>query len=197
MARPKTAFGKTNWKNFYYPVKGRDAYASHITLIQWGPQYLGLRDTPEIEYGPGPFTRAHPELFGGGTVSAPEGWFFWGLLQIRGPMGPEGGWQYQKAVRPGGAKIGSANVDFVIASRPKDIAVRVQGEYFHLEGGPEKESSDTDQIYMLEDAGYDVVDVFPSMFMSDPSGIAVKRVAQMAIDRDPSLIPGSSTYRGV
>lgn len=197
MARPKSSDFKTNWKDFYHPQKDADPYDPNITLIQYGPLHLALRQTPEVQYGPQAFTDAHPELFATGTTSAPEGWFYWACIQVRGQPGVEGGWQYQKQVRPGGARIGSATVDFVFTSRPRDIACRIVTPYFHTEFGPEKEGSDNEQVFSLQESGYDVVDTFSELWMPDPSGRAVIRAVEMVLQRDSSLIPGSSTYLGV
>jgi hypothetical protein len=193
MPRPKTHLGE-RWTAFYHPVK-EPLEVPAITIIQWGPAHLGLREEPVLEYGPAAFTAAHPELFRTGTTSADEGWFYWALLQkdVRGPEGQEGGWQYQK--RTGYAKIGGATVDFVIyVPNGRPIACRIVTPYFHEESGPEKAASDREQIGMLTDAGYDVVDAFSRLYMHDPSGLAVKSVAKRVIAKDPSLVPGSATY---
>lgn len=193
MAKQKSRLS-ASWTDFYHPVK--EVWETPIvTIIQWGPEELGLRDEPQLSYGPAAFTAAHPELFRTGTTSADEGWFYWALLQpdVRGPEGQEGGWQYQKRV--GQAKVGGAQVDFVIyvpAARP--IACRIVTPYFHEEFGPEKEASDREQVGMLTDAGYDVVDAFSRLYMHDPTGLAVKNTAKRVITKDPSLVPGSATY---
>lgn len=197
MPRSKSLGFGTNWKDFYHPRQDNDPYDNRFTLIQYGPRYLALRETPEIQYGPAAFTAAHPELFATGTTSEPEGWFYWGCLQVRGEPGPLGGWQYQKQVRPGGARVGSATVDFVFTSRPRDIACRIVTPYFHTGFGPEKEGSDAEQVFSLQESGYDVVDAFSELYMGDPSGAAVKRTVEMVLQRDSSLVPGSSTYLGV
>lgn len=199
MVRRKVLAGSVNWKDFYHPTQDRDPWESgRVSIINYGPEFLGLRFTKdEVEGGPEQFTRQHPELFGTGTTSAPEGWFFWAMLQVRGPMGQEGGWVYQKAVRPGGQKVGGATVDFVIESSPRPIACRIVTPWFHQNAGPEKNASDREQLYMLQDAGYDVGDAFSELYMDDPEGYAVKDMALRIIERDPSLVPGSSVYLGL
>lgn len=195
MPRRKTHLG-ASWTAFYHPAKSPFEVPNH-TIIGWGPAHLGLRDDPEIQYGPSAFTKAHPELFATGTTSADEGWFYWALLQpdVRGPEGTEGGWQYQK--RTGYTKIGGATVDFVIyVSEGNPIACRIQTPYFHEEFGPEKTAGDRDQIGMLQDAGYDVIDAFSRLYMGDPSGLAVKNMAKRVINKDPGLVPGSALYLG-
>ena len=188
-----------NWKDFYHPVKDRDPWEpGRISIINYGPEHLGLRFTKdEIEDGPAEFTRLHPELFSTGTTSEHEGWFFWGCLQVRGPMGPAGGWTYQKAIRPGGQKVGGATVDFVFESSPRPIACRIVTPWFHQNAGPEKAATDREQVYMIQDAGYDVGDAFSELYMDDHEGEAVKDMVRRIIERDPSLVPGSSVYLGL
>jgi hypothetical protein len=193
MPRPKTRLG-ASWMEFYHPVK-EPLEVPDLTIISWGPAHLGLRQEPVLEYGPAAFTAAHPELFKTGTTSADEGWFYWALSQpdVRGPEGPEGGWQYQKRV--GYAKVGGANVDFVIyVAQGNPIACRIVTPYFHEEFGPEKQASDRNQVGTIQDAGYDVVDAFSRLYMHDPSGLAVKDTARRVIAKDPGLVPGSASY---
>lgn len=195
MSKAKTYLG-AHWTSFYRVTK-EPLEVPALTIIQWGPAELGLREEPVLEYGPAAFTKAHPELFRTGTTSAEEGWFYWALLQsdVRGPEGTEGGWQYQK--RTGFAKVGGAVVDFVIyVPKGRPIACRIQTPYFHEEFGPEKNATDREQIGMLDDAGYDVVDAFSRLYMHDPSGLAVKDIAKRVISKDPSLVPGSASYIG-
>jgi hypothetical protein len=181
------------WTAFYRPEKRPNLEPHQITIISWGPEHLGLRESPELQYGPAAFTAAHPELFATGTTSADEGWFYWGCLEVLGEEGRSSGWQYQKRV--GYAKIGGATVDFVLwvpIGRP--IACRIVTPYFHEEQGPEKAASDREQVGMLDDAGYDTVDAFSRLYMQDPSGVAVKDMVKRVIQKDPSLVPGSATY---
>ena len=191
MARRKTSDFGTNWMALYRPVKS--AAPPRLTVISYGPEHLGLRTEPELEYGPGAFTKANPQLFSTGATSAPEGWFYWGCQEELGPHGPEGGWQYQRKVRPGGAKIGAATVDFVFESSPRSIACRILTPWFHRLN-PDQEGSDAEQLAMLEDAGYDVVDAPSELYMGDPSGLAVRRMVRRVVSRDPQLVPGSATY---
>lgn len=187
----------TPWTDFYQPNKG--PYGKHrITIISYGPEHLHAREEPETLFGPAYFTAQHPELFGTGSTSAHEGWFYWALLQpdVRGPEGPEGGWQYQRKVRPGGAKVGATTVDFVINSRPRPIACRIVTPWFHLGFGPEKAATDAEQVWMLQEQGYDVYDAFSSLYMNDRGGETVKEHALRVIRKDPALSPLSATYLG-
>jgi hypothetical protein len=183
----------TPWTRFYAPKRDNDPWSNDFTIIQYGPGAV-LRHEPEVEAGPHAFTLAHPELFDTGPTSEPEGWFYWALLQIRGDEGAEGGWYYQSKFRPAG-RAGSATVDFVIVSPVRDIACRIQTR-FHIEIGPEKVAFDNEQAVLLQDGGYDVIDAFDYLFMGDQSGLAVKRVAERVIAKDPALNPLSQTYLG-
>lgn len=193
--RKRDPFG-TNWMTFFAPVQENDPWDNRFTLIQYGPEELGGRYELEVRHGPDAFARSHPELFGTGTTSLPEGWFFWGLLKRRGNPGLEGGWRYQSKVRPGG-KVGGATVDFVIASTPRDIACRIITPFFHAAAGPEKEGSDFEQLYFLQDQGYDVIDAPSALYMSDETGGAVLEMVDRVLRKDPSLMPGNATYVGV
>lgn len=180
---------------FYHPVQDPLRVVPDLTIISWGPEHLGLRKEPELEYGPAAFTAAHPELFATGTTSADEGWFYWGCLEVMGPEGRASGWQYQKRV--GYAKVGGATVDFVIwVPIGNPIACRIQTPYFHEEFGPAKEATDAIQVGTLQDAGYDVIDAFSRLYMGDPSGLAVKDMVKRVMAKDPSLVPGSALYVG-
>jgi hypothetical protein len=192
MARTKTSELGTNWKAFWHPVKDAAPDRGRHSLINYGPEHLGGRFETHLDGGPRAFTEAHPELFATASTTAPEGWFFWGCVQELGPMGPEGGWQYQRAVRPDGNKIGSARVDFVFESDPKPLAIRIKTPYWHRDD-PEITASDREQFAMLEDAGYEAVDV-PTTYMDDETGLSVRRMVRRVRDRDPILLPGSALY---
>lgn len=183
------------WTRFYQPVKPSLTFDPDIHVLNYGPAALGGRLTDVWESGPALFVREHPELFGGGTVSAWEGYFYWALSQkdVRGPEGPEGGWQYQGLIRNQGGRLGQATPDFIISvNEGKDIACRIQS-YFHLQLGPEKEAADVEQVFFLQEQ-YDVIDAFGELFIDDPTGAAVKEMARRVIAKDPTLTPGSGVY---
>lgn len=189
-----------NWTKFYHPKQGPDPYHPHISIIPYGPEGLHLRDTVVNISGPDAFVDAHPEKFHTSSTTRDEGYFYYGLLYVRGPEGPQGGWKYQSGVHPGGQKIGGATVDFVIDTMDdRPIACRIVTP-FHEGGfvfaGPEKEASDELQQFTLEENGYDVIDAYSKLWMSDPSGLAVKRIVQRVIDKDPTFNPNSLTYIG-
>lgn len=184
-----------SWTTFYRPVKSSQDYTPEIHLMNYGPAYLGGRETDVWESGPAPFVRDHPELFGGGTVSSWEGYLYWAFSQkdVRGPEGPEGGWKYQGVVRNQGGRLGQATPDFIISvDYGKDIACRVQS-YFHLQLGAEKLSADVEQIFFLQEE-YDVIDAFGELFIDDPTGAAAKQMARRVLAKDPTLTPGSGVY---
>ena len=193
MARPKTTEMGTNWQVFYHPAKDAAPARGRYSIINYGPEHLYGRYQTHVEGGPAAFTAEHPELFATASTTAPEGWFFWGCIQVLGPMGSEGGWVYQQAVRPGGNKIGGARVDFVIDQSPRPLAVRIDTPYFHRDD-PEISASDDEQLAMLEAEGYDVVDAPSELYMQDESGYAVKRMVERVRDRDSMLMPGSAVF---
>lgn len=188
--------GTTNWMDFYRPVKGFDVRDTRITLIHYGPAELGIRTDPVLDSGPEAFTRANKQLFATSSTSGPEGWFYWAMVILRGTHGENGGWQYQRKVRPGGSKVGGATVDFLIDARPRPIACRIQTPYFHR-GDPGKAAFDREQAITLQRVGYDVVDAFSQLYYhKDTSGEAVLNMARRVIAKDPALVPGSATYIG-
>lgn len=192
LARRKTSEFGTNWHEFYHPVKG-PLSAPKIRVLAYGPSHLDLRDEIPNEYGPQAFTLANPGLFATGATSAPEGWFYWGCIQELGEHGEESGWQYQRKVRPGGAKIGAATVDFVFESSPRPIACRILTPWFHRLN-PDQEVDDQQQADMLNEQGYDVVDAPSELYMGDPEGWAVRKMVRRVVSKDPMLMPGSGTY---
>lgn len=183
-----------SWTKFYRPVKSELDFDPEVTILNYGPVYLG-RQNMDYTGGPADFVRDNPQLFGGGNVSAWEGYFYWALSQkdVRGPEGPEGGWKYQSIVRNQGGRLGQATPDFIISvNQGKDIACRIQ-TYFHTQLGVEKEASDVEQLFFLQEE-YDVVDAFGDLYMDDPTGAAVKQMARRVLVKDPSLTPGSGVY---
>ena len=196
MARPKTPPMSTPWTDFYRPVKDTRPDAGRMVLIQYGPSTLRSREAlPEYIGGPFAFARSHPELFQTASTSLPEGVFYFGCLEVLGPHGQEGGWVYQRAVSPNGNKLGGAIVDFVIFAEPRDLAVRIKTPWYHRPD-PDVESHDEDQFAILEDYGYNVVDVPSELYMDedDEDGIAVKKMVRRVIEQDPLLMPGSELY---
>lgn len=192
MPRGKSTGFKTNWMDFYAPVKD-DRASPTISVIAWGPEHLGLRTEVVNEYGPRAFTEANGALFATGATSAPEGWFYWGCQEELGPHGEESGWQYQRKVRPGGAKVGAATVDFVFDATPRPIACRIFTPWFHRLN-PDQEGADAQQVDMLTDQGYDVVDAPSELYMGDEEGWAVRRMVRRVVEKDPMLMPGSGVY---
>ncbi len=187
-----------SWTTFYRPVRESLKHDPDIHLLNYGPAHLGGRENDVYEMGPLPFIRENPGLFGGGNVSSWEGFAYWALSQrdVRGPEGPEGGWFYQSKVRPNG-RLGSATVDFVISvfEGGRDIACRIV-TYFHTQVGAEKEGSDLEQVFFLQDQGYDVVDAFGDLMIEDETGEAAKQMMRRVCTKDPTLMPGSMVYIG-
>lgn len=112
-----------------------------------GPRWeQRLRKQAKIVTGPGSI----PEEFPG---SLPEWIFFWDLCKILDPLreprtppyyGRDGLFRYQKAFE-GGRDRGGSVIDFVVFPNAKirfQIAVRIQGGYFHNESPQRTQSLD-------------------------------------------------------
>jgi hypothetical protein len=198
MPRARNPYLGAHWTKFYHPKK--DPAPPRMSIIPYGPEGLHLRDEVINISGPRAFVLNNQGLFHTSSTTADEGFFYWGLLEIRGPEGYVGGWRYQSGVQPGGQKVGGATIDFVIdVPDGRPIACRVVTP-FHEGGfvfaGPEKEASDELQQFTLEEQGYDVIDAYSKLWMGDESGAAVKRIVQRVIDKDPTFNPNSLTYIG-
>lgn len=191
MAPRKTTDFGTNWHDFYAPVKG-SRNVPRPTVLGYGPAFMGGREVVIPSGGPEAFVHANPGLFATSSTSREEGFFYWGCLKEIGPAGQ--GWKYQSQVRNQGARAGQATVDFIIEAIPRDLACRIVTPRFHLAAGPEQEVADQEQLDLLEEEGYEVVDVFSQMYMNDESGGAVRRVVRMVIAKEPLLVPGSASY---
>ena len=193
MARRKTTDFGTDWHQFYRPVKSAHNVPKQGRL-GYGPEELGGRLTVIPLGSAEEFVQGNSALFSRPSTSREEGYFYWGCLHEIGPVGQ--GWAYQRQVRNAGARVGQATIDFVIESRPRDLAVRIVTPYFHLEADPEQTVADAEQLIILEDDGYEVVDVFSQMYMDDPSGRAARRAVRMVIAKEPMLVPTSAIYYG-
>jgi hypothetical protein len=196
MARPKNPPLSTPWTAFYHPVKEERPYGGRIQVFSYGPKEArGREELPPSISGPFAFARSHPELFKTSSTSLDEGVFYYGCLTELGPHGDEGGWVYQRAVSPGGNKIGGAIVDFVFFKDPRDLAVRIKTPFYHRPDPDIVEHDDT-QLTILEDYGYTVIDAPSELYMDedDEDGIAVRDMVRRVYDEDPLLMPGSMIF---
>lgn len=195
MPRVKKPLLSPPWTDFYRPVKEALPDHGRFTLIQYGPTNVTGRELPELIGSPFAFARSHPELFGQAHTSLHEGVFYYGCEKQKGPHGAEGGWVYQRAVNPGGNKIGGAIVDFVFEARPRDLAIRIQTPFFHRPD-PDIELHDDEQYAILEDYGYTVIDVPSELYMDedDEDGVAVQKMVRRVDEQDPLLMPGSMIF---
>ena len=140
--------------------------------------------------GPEAFVAAHPELFGGATVSKDEGYFYWAMLNILGK--PEtGGWSYQAKLAGGRHLPGGSMPDFIYWNATPAIVVMIQGSFPHLQAGPRKLAFDEDQIRSVERMGFMVIQVFSEQYIDDPSGQAVILIAKDALKGIQRPNPGS------
>src|SRR5690606_14685577 len=128
------------------------------------------------------FVEDNPGLFATSSTSEEEGGFYYGCLRELGPHGEEGGWTYQRQVRPVGARVGSATIDFVIDVQPRPLAVRMQTPYFHAALGPVARVFRDDRFMALADAGYNVIDVPSEVYLYDEEGMAVRRMVRRVVN---------------
>lgn len=138
-----------------------------------GSRILGIgQDVPNVGGGPEAFLRTFNE---GGATSQSEGYIYWALLQVRGPEGDEGRWDYQSSTLGGRHVAGGAVIDFTMYENDYEIGIRIQTFYFHLASpeGSYKQADDLEQKVRLQD-GTDiyVVDVYEQNYIHDPSGRA-------------------------
>jgi hypothetical protein len=143
--------------------------------IPTGSRALGLGQTvPNVGGGPG----LAPAGFIGGATSQSEWYIYWALLQIRGPEGDEGRWDYQSSTQGGRHLVGGSVVDFTIYEDQYIIGVRIQTFYFHLANPAQsyKQADDLEQKVHLQD-GTDmiIIDVYEQDLIHDESGEAAKR----------------------
>jgi len=125
-------------------------------------------------------------------TTATEWPIYWALAKVLGTpaadkirVGPfRGGpphWQYQSYLDLGGLK--SSNFDFVVwQTNPytSPVAIRVQTEFFHSFTTNAKHQYDVLHRLRAEE-NFDVVDIYDSYFMEDPSGQAAILLVKMAL----------------
>jgi hypothetical protein len=186
------------WKTFVriqdprLPIKHR-----RVSLLNYGPAFLGLRTVLDYAEGPEQFVRDNPGLFATGTTSRDEGYGYWALLKKIGKEREPGKngmtWYYQSKT---GEKGGSfATVDFVVENGARTIGIRVVTPWFHLQAGPSKRAFDQEQIVFLLDQGVDVVDVYSQNYVNDRTGRSVIKVFTNAMDDIPDHLSTTRHYR--
>ena len=142
--------------------------------------FRGVAAEPKFVGGPQAFVDAHPELFGGATVSAPEGYVYWALLQILGK--PEvAGWTYQGKLAGGRHLPGGQMPDFEVWTTNPPLIIRVQGERIHLQAGPRRIALDEEDALAAQNMGFRLIDVFPTQYVSDQTGQAVILIVRDAL----------------
>jgi hypothetical protein len=159
---------------------------------------FGQAGRTQLVGGPEAYIKAHPELFGGATVSASEGYVYWALLRVLGPEGPDSGWEYQGKFAGGRHLPGGAMPDFIIYARNPAIIFRVQGSRFHSATSPRGHAIDEDQKRAMEQAGYIVVDLWDEYWINDKSGQAVIIQVKEGLDgrqRPSPITSGASLAR--
>lgn len=142
---------------------------------------------PHIVGGPGePPTN-------GAFASRSEWIWYWASEKVLGPEDPDT-WRYQDPAMMGATRAGSTRIDFVYYG-PRRIACRIQTERFHLAVAFRKQGYDVNQRVALEQAGWNVVDVYEEQYIHDRSGqtaiILLKRV--LANQEAPNPITTGTT----
>lgn len=149
-------------------------------IRSYGPAHLGLQRTPDLENF---WTQPAPEGFIGGATSLTE------LLVHRALeiLCPRNGCEftYQESFQGGRYAPGGSVIDFVVYFPQVTYLIRVQTSYFHEQLGARTHANDFMQKRQLE-VGYGddmtVIDVWETYFVDDPTGGAVMRVMQDAIN---------------
>jgi hypothetical protein len=163
-------------------------------LYTYGPRELGLQMEDESG-GPEEFIRRHPNLFATSSTSAHEGYFFWALLKLIGPMEEigKGGliWYYQSRLLSSGGKAGGTIVDFLVEGvyPNKDLGIRIQTPFRHTGAGAITRAKDEEQALFMESKDIIPVDVYSINYMSDKTGQAVIKAANRALKADPDFSP--------
>lgn len=158
-----------------------------------GPRAVNVREQIIGGYGD------PPPGFIGGQNSITEWIVYWALAKIfDSPKNPRippflggEGWSYQ--VAKGGKfrrAIGSAVVDFVVYYGRTAVALRIQTEYFHTFTDSRKQATDLMQRVNLTGNDLQVIDVYDTALLGDPSGakaiVAIKRAIGMLEDVNPT-----------
>ncbi len=80
---------------------------------------------------------------------------------------------YQSPLGGGRSYIGGTVIDFL--EHDVNIAIRVQGRYYHLDrnGGGDTRARDQIQKSMIESRGYPVVDIYDDNALKNPVGMLV------------------------
>jgi hypothetical protein len=156
------------------------------------PKGLTQRGPEDLAVGSVVFVSDTPEglpdyLFEGGAVSDDERYIYWALLKELGQpiQGGEEVWRYQQPPLGGRHLSGGLVADFVVdpnrVSRPRPLAIRVVSYRFHLAAGSVVEAYDREQVDVLYEYGYEVIDVYSQDFLSDPTGNAAREVTRDAL----------------
>ena len=170
------------------------APSPRVTLIAWGPEHLGLRqdgDAADTARRPSPRpTRSSsppgpPRRRRDGSTGAAS--------QELGPPRPESraGSTSARSV-PAGPSWGRRRWTSSSSVAPRHRLPHPDALVPPF--NPEQEGDDAEQLAMLEDQGYDVVDAPSELYMGDPSGLAVRRMVRRVVGRIRCLMPGSGVY---
>lgn len=174
------------------------------TKVPTGPRMYRQPAKPVIEGGPGepPAGFLDPH-YHGSRSEWPIYWGLWKALDVYGNPryppydgAPDGSFGYQKAELGGRRQLGGAVADFIVYPPPTGqiLLIRVQTQFFHLQGGPQTVSSDELQRLALGREN-NVIDVYDRDFLHlDGKALVVyvKRVLGLIQSVNP-LTAGLST----
>lgn len=145
-----------------------------------------------------------PDGFVVGSTSASEWMIYHAFSKVFGvPEDPRigpfygypGVWTYQKAVMGGRRSPGGAVVDFIVypglKSHGKQIAFRIQTEYFHNYANSEKQASDLLQSWNLGEY-YTVIDLYDYEFVSDKTNQSAIILIKRALNGETFSPPGAT-----
>lgn len=170
-------------KDYYKQDKQRQFHTPHIlerpevrgTAIRIRPP--GQLGKKPVRMGIGPGNP--PAGFISPGTSLPEWYLYWALWQVlheegnARDSGPPfyGGqrFRYQVAINGGRRTMGGNITDFIVDWGPRSVALWLQGDRHHLEGGPERNAIDMD-LMMQNAARMDVRAIYEINLISDPTG---------------------------
>jgi hypothetical protein len=108
----------------------------------------------------------YPPLPAGFPGSEPEWLCYWALTKLGKEPGVD--FTFQSAQMGQRYEAGAATIDFMIIDRTPNLAIRIQGEYWHYYSGSERKARDLVQRIEMETDGIEVIDIDEDDIKKDP-----------------------------
>ena len=172
-------------KDYYKKDSARQFVSPNILSTRKETNMTPIRIRPPGQIGKKPIRmgigpgQPPPGFLQAGT-SLPEWILYWALWQVLHEQGDvrasrHGGYyggqkfSYQVAINGGRHAMGGSVTDFVVNWGGRRVALWLQGDRYHLEGGPEKNAIDMN--LMMNNAQYmDVKAIYEINLIADPTG---------------------------